>query len=169
MPLWLMGRRMVRRNALMIVCLGCAGTLALACALMVLNFVRLAEAQSLAQNFVREAVEKGSAMRLPDIAPAAASAVSRETMLKALDRARRIGPLIDAGQPSCAVEADVHTLCAGQIMVCIIKGTGREGAFEADVAMCRGNDTESYRVATTRWTLDFTDGEPVEEQDRSHL
>ena len=160
---------MVRRNVLMVVCLCGCGLVAFACTFMVFNFLRLAQAQTFAQDFVREVVEKGSAITPPDIAPAAASAISHATMTKALDRAKQIGPLVDIDPASCAVQSDVHNICGGQIMVCIVRGSGREGAFEADVAMCRGNDTDRYRLATIHWAFDFAHGEPMDGQDRSHL
>lgn len=160
---------MVRRNALVCVCLCCGVALALACAFMVFNFMRLAEAQSFAQDFVRDAVERGSAVAPSDTVSAAAGGIARDMMIKALDRAKRIGPVVDIDPASCAVQSDAHNICGGQIMVCIVRGTGREGAFEADVAMCRGDNTDRYRLAATHWALDFTNGEPVDDQDRSHL
>lgn len=160
---------MIRRHLLALVCVASGGALAIVCAFMVFNFVQLAQAQTFVRDFVRQAVDHGSHMPLPAVAPGAGASLSRDRMVKLLDRAQQIGPFVSVQASSCAVQTDAHNLCTGQLLACVVDGTGRAGAFEAAVAMCRGGDLAPYLLAASTWTLLFTSGDPAEAQDRSRI
>jgi hypothetical protein len=86
-------------------------------------------------------------------------------MAAMLKRAQQIGPLISIDSSVCAVEANPDGLCRGQLLGCVVRGTGRNGGFEARLAMCRNGNFARYRLVRTAWRFRFFNGEPLESQD----
>ena len=130
------------------------------CGLLVFNFTRLAEAETVVNQFVRDAVAEGSGMHLPALAPSTDPALTPDKLDAMLTRAHQIGPMIAIHSTSCAVETDAG-LCGGQTFACAVRGLGHGGASEADVLLCRSGDLQPYKLAGSHWIFHFTNGEPI--------